>query len=100
MSIAIWISATSVLLTFFFGLATFLFNLKNNRRTDTNSLRDEIRDETRTSVMLEMINSTTQEIKAKIESINDRLIKVEESDKSAHKRIDELSNRLDGLEGK
>lgn len=101
MNIAVGVSIVSVCVVFIFSLATFIFNLKNSKRSDTNSLKEEIRNETKTNVMLNMINSTTQEIKTKMETMreeiksqNERLIIVEQRTKSAHKRLDELVERL------
>lgn len=95
MTIAIWISVVSLMVTLFFSLATFLFNLRNNKRTDANDIKDDVKEETRNGVLLEMINNTTKKIDIKVENINDRLVRVEESCKQAHHRINTLEERID-----
>lgn len=102
MTISVWISILALTCSFFFGLMTLLFNIKNNKRTDTRDLAETIKDSARINVMLEMISSTTQEIKSEIvnmrkdiQSHESKLVKLEESCKSAHHRLDEIVKRLD-----
>lgn len=94
--IALLISIISVSFSIFFGL-------KNNRRTDTKDIEERVKENTRINVKLDNIGQTTQEIKTEVSSMredikshNDRLIKLEESCKQAHHRIDGLENRING----
>lgn len=94
--IALLISIISVSFSIFFGL-------KNNRRTDTKDIEERVKENTRINVKLDNIGQTTQEIKTEVSSMredikshNDRLIKLEESCKQAHHRIDGLENRNNG----
>lgn len=94
--IALLISIISVSFSIFFGL-------KNNRRTDTKDIEERVKENTRINVKLDNIGQTTQEIKTEVSSMredikshNDRLIKLEESCKQAHHRIDGLESRING----
>lgn len=79
--------------------------LKGNKRTDTKDIEERARENAKINFKLDEISGTTREIKADISSVrddiklhNDRLIKVEESSKQAHKRIDTLEQRIDRKE--
>ena len=92
--VALLISVISVCFSVYFGL-------KNSKHTDSKDIEERVADSTRINVKLDNINQTTVEIKQEIASMrddikshNDRLIKVEESIKSAHHRLDTLENRL------
>ena len=94
--VALLISVVSVAFSIFFGI-------KNSKRTDSKDIEERVRDNTRINVKLDNITQATQEIKAEISSMredikshNDRLIKVEESVKSAHHRINTLEERMNG----
>lgn len=93
--IAVLISIVSVAFSVFFGL-------KNNKRSDTKDIEERVRNDTRINLKLDNISQTTQEVRNEVTSMreeiklhNDRLIKVEESAKQAHKRLDTIENRLD-----
>ena len=94
--IALLISIVSVAFSIFFGI-------KNSKRTDTKDIEERVKENTRINVKLDNITQATQEIKSEISSMredikshNDRLIKLEESVKSAHHRIDGVVERLNG----
>ena len=94
--VALLVSIVSVVFSGFFGI-------KNSKRTDSKDIEGRGRDNTRINVKLDNITQTTQEIKSEIYSMredikshNDRLIKVEESVKSAHHRINTLEERMNG----
>lgn len=96
--IALLISIVSVCFSVFFGL-------KNNKRSDTKDVEERVKDNTRINMKLDNIASNTTEIKnevsemrKEINSHGDRIIKVEESVKSAHHRLDGLEKRLNGEE--
>ena len=90
------ISLISVAFAIFFGL-------KNSKRTDVKDIEERVKENTKINIKLDNIGQTTQDIKSEISSMrddikshNDRIIKLEESCKSAHHRIDGLAKRIDG----
>lgn len=94
--IALLISVVSVAFSIFFGL-------KNNKRTDTKDIEERVKENTRINIKLDNIGQTTQDIKAEVSSMrndikshNERLIKLEESCKSAHHRLDGIEHRFVG----
>ena len=94
--ISLIISLISVAFAIFFGL-------KNSKRTDVKDIEERVKENTKINVKLDNIGQTTQDIKTEISSMrddikshNDRIIKLEESCKSAHHRIDGLAKRIDG----
>lgn len=101
MPVAIIISIISVTFSIFFGIVSLVLNLKNNRRTDNSDLEDRVRENTRINMKLDTISSNTKEIKDEVvemrkelNSHDNRIIKVEESVKSLHHRVDEMATRL------
>lgn len=101
MPVAIIISIISVTFSIFFGIVSLVLNLKNNRRTDNSDLEDRARENTRINMKLDTISSNTKEIKDEVvemrkelNSHDNRIIKVEESVKSLHHRVDEMEARL------
>lgn len=96
--IALLISIVSVCFSVFFGL-------KNNKRSDTKDIEERVKENTRINMKLDNIASNTAEIKNEVSEMRkeinvhgDRIIKVEESVKSAHHRLDGLEKRLNGEE--
>lgn len=94
--IALLISIVSVCFSVYFGL-------KNNKRTDTKDIEERVKENTRINTKLDNIGQDTREIKSEISSMredikshNDKIIKLEESAKQAHHRIDEIISRLNG----
>lgn len=92
------VSAASVCFAVFFGL-------KNNKRTDTKDIEERVKENTRINIKLDTIMESTKEIKVEVSNIkndlqlhNDRIIKVEESAKQGHKRLDTLEGRIADLE--
>ena len=101
LSIALIISIISVAFSVFFGFISFAFNFKNNKRTDTKDFEERVKENTRINMKLDTITSNTTEIKnevsemrKEINSHDTRIIKVEESVKSAHHRLNTLEERL------
>ena len=95
-TIAIVISFVSLCFAVWMGL-------KGDKRTDTKDIEERARENAKINFKLDEISGTTREIKQDISSVrdeikshNDRLIKVEESAKQAHKRIDLLDKTLIG----
>jgi septal ring factor EnvC (AmiA/AmiB activator) len=87
------------------GIAiTLIFSILSQNRASRNSVKDEIekakaeaKKQARVESKLDEISSDTKDIKSDlrnvksdISSINERLIIVEQSTKSAHKRIDNI----------
>lgn len=96
--LALVVSIVSVAFSIFFGL-------KNNKRTDTKDIEERVKENTRINVKLDDIASNIREVKAEIGTLkddiknhNDRIIKVEESAKQGHKRLDTLESRFNLLE--
>lgn len=94
-STAIVISVLSLSFSVYMGI-------KSNKRTDTKDLAERVANNTTINVKLDAINSSTQDIKEQMSSLvkkveihGERLVKVEESSKSAHRRLDELMRRID-----
>ncbi len=105
MPIAVIISIVSVAFSVFFGFFSLGFGLKNSKHTDTKDLEERIKENTRINMKLDAISTNTTEIKnevsemrKEINSHDTRIIKVEESVKSAHHRLDGIEDRLN--EGK
>lgn len=101
MPVAIIISIISVTFSIFFGIVSLVLNIKNNRRTDNSDLEDRVRENTRINMKLDAISSNTKDIKDEVvemrkelNSHDNRIIKVEESVKSLHHRIDGMETRL------
>lgn len=96
--VALLLSVVSVSFSIFFGL-------KNNKRSDTKDIEDRVRENTKINMKLDNIASNTSDIKSEVSEIKKemsgheaRIIKVEDSAKSAHHRIDEIVERLNGKE--
>lgn len=94
--IALLISIVSVCFSVYFGL-------KNSKRTDTKDIEERVKENTRINTKLDNIIQDTRDIKAEvsemrknISSHDNKIIKLEESVKSAHHRLDELTRRVDG----
>ena len=82
--IAYLISIVSLAFSVFFGL-------KSSKHTDTKDIEERVKDNTRINMKLDAIAGTTQEIKSEISTMreeinkhNDKIIKLEQSLKSAH----------------
>lgn len=93
-STAIVISVLSLSFSVYMGL-------KGNKRTDSKDLEERVKSDTRINMKLDNISTTMAELKTEITSIrdvvtnhNERLIKVEQSVKSAHHRLDFLEEKL------
>ena len=103
MPVAIIISIISVAFSVFFGFFSLWFGLKNSKHTDTKDIEERVKENTRINMKLDAISSNTTEIKnevsemrKEINSHDTRIIKVEESVKSAHYRLNTIEERLNG----
>ena len=101
MPTAVIISIISVAFSIFFGIVSLVLNIKNDRRTDNSDIEDRVRENTRINMKLDAISNNTKEIKDEVvemrkelNSHDNRIIKVEESVKSLHHRVDEMATRL------
>lgn len=89
--ITILISVVSVAFAIFFGL-------KSNRRNDIKDIEEKAARDAVINTKLDIITSDVKYIKddmsmvsKKVDEIDKRVVKVEESTKSAHHRIDDLT---------
>lgn len=112
MTISNILSLAAVLISVLFGSATFYFNSKNSKHTDdkdekerTKEKIEEIKERTKENAIinakLDTISSSNMQIKEQISSLvekvdahGDRLIKVEESLKSAWHEIKEIKEEI------
>lgn len=93
-SLAVFISALSL-------CSSVFFNLKNTKRSDTKDIEERIKSDTRINMKLDNISVTMSELKEEVTSLrdiitahNERIIKLEQSTKSAHHRLDFLENKI------
>ena len=82
------------------GFSVFM-GLKNNKRTDAKDIEERVKENTRINMKLDAISNNTTEIKneisemrKEINSHDSRIVKVEESVKSFHHRLDGIEERL------
>ena len=82
------------------GFSVFM-GLKNNKRTDTKDIEERVKENTRINMKLDAISNNTTDIKnevsemrKEINSHDSRIVKVEESVKSFHHRLDGIEERL------
>lgn len=106
MSIASVISIIAVCVSLASVIIALVFNLKSSKKTDTREIEERVKENTRINMKLDNISSDIKDVKADINSMrdemkthNDRIIKVEESAKQAHHRLDTIEKRLNSMEG-
>ena len=106
MSIASVISIIAVCVSLSSVIIALVFNLKSSKKTDTREIEERVKENTRINMKLDNISSDIKDVKADINSMrdemkthNDRIIKVEESAKQAHHRLDTIEKRLNSMEG-
>ena len=82
------------------GFSVFM-GLKSNKRTDTKDIEERVKENTRINMKLDAISNNTIDIKnevsemrKEINSHDSRIVKVEESVKSFHHRLDGIEERL------
>lgn len=88
------------------SLALSAFNVfKGNKRTDISDVEKRVEENTKINIKLDDIGQTTKEIRTELASMredikshNDRIIKVEESCKQAHHRLDTIEKRLNSCD--
>lgn len=112
MNTSIIISVVGVIISAVSVCAVIYFNSKNSKRTDTKDTAEqtrekieEIKERTKENTIinakLDTISTSNQEIKEQLSSLvkkidlhENRIVKVEESLKSAWRRIDEINEKL------
>lgn len=112
MNTSVIISVIGVTISAISVFAVIYFNLKSRKRTDTKDTAEqtrekieEIKERTKENTIinakLDTISTSNQEIKEQLSSLvkkidlhENRIVKVEESLKSAWKRIDEIHEKL------
>ena len=106
MSIASVISIIAVCVSLASVIIALVFNLKSSKKTDTREIEERVKENTRINMKLDNISPDIKDVKADINSMrdemkthNDRIIKVEESAKQAHHRLDAIEKRLNSMEG-
>lgn len=94
------ISALSALVAIFYAV-------KNGKRSNEDEIAEKIARETRIDMKLDEISNNVKEVKETVKSIqNDvkdhegRIVKLEASYKSEHKRLDEIFKLVELKEGK
>lgn len=82
------------------GFSVFM-GLKSNKRTDAKDIEERVKENTRINMKLDAISNNTTDIKnevsemrKEINSHDSRIVKVEESVKSFHHRLDGIEERL------
>ena len=82
------------------GFSVFM-GLKSNKRTDPKDIEERVKENTRINMKLDAISNNTTDIKnevsemrKEINSHDSRIVKVEESVKSFHHRLDGIEERL------
>lgn len=100
MNVTFEISTAIIISVLSLGFSIFM-GLKSNKRTDTKDIEERVKENTRINMKLDAISSNTTDIKneisemrREINSHDGRIVKVEESVKSAHHRLDGLEERM------
>lgn len=93
-SLAVFVSILSLCASIFFGF-------KNNKRSDTKDIEERVKSDTRINMKLDNISATMSELKDEVTSLrdiitahNERIIKLEQSVKSAHHRLDFMEDKM------
>lgn len=101
MTLPIVISIIGVCISAISVCTVIYFNSKNSKHTDVKDIERQVAERTEMNMKLDEINRNTTDIKYDVSAVKkdvqshgDRLIKVEESVKSAHHRLDTIENRI------
>lgn len=94
------ISTAIIISVLSLGFSVFI-GLKNNKRTDAKDIEERVKENTRINMKLDAISNNTTDIKnevsemrKEINSHDSRIVKVEESVKSFHHRLDGIEERM------
>ena len=101
-----WIVFFVGIAMFVFAVVTLVINVKGSKRTSIHEIEERVKDSTKINTKLDDMLGISREIKDDVNSVkkemqshNDRIIKVEESLKSVHKRVDGIEIRLNKQDG-
>lgn len=104
--VSVLISVVTVLVSIVSVTFAIHHGLKKNKKEDMKDIEERVKGDTRINMKLDEIVSDVKDVKIDLSSLrdeiklhNDRLIKVEESTKSAHHRLNMLEKRLNEKEG-
>ncbi len=91
----------TIICTIATSLIAFLSYRNNNKSRNNQEVTERVKRDTEISTKLDMMITSTSEVKAEIKSLNnkfdemsERIAKCEESTKQAHDRIDKIEFRL------
>lgn len=92
----------ALLVSFLSAAFSIYFGLKNSKHTDVEDIERRAAESAKTNAKLDSISSTVNDIKYDIsatrkdvQTLSEKLVTVDASCKSAHKRIDRLERALD-----
>lgn len=104
MGIATIVSIIGLCISLMSVLVAICFNLRNCKKTDTREFEERVKENTRIIMKLDAISYDVKDVKADIVSMrdemkthNDRIIKVEESTKQAHHRLNAIEQRINTI---
>jgi len=101
------ISLAAVIVSIVSVVCSIVFSSKSNKRTDTKEIEERVKENTRINFKLDNIADSIKDVRkdlsdvrTEIQQHNDKIIKLEESTKSAHHRIDEFVEKCRVCGGK
>lgn len=101
------ISFAAVVVSIVSVICSIIFGSKNNKRTDTKEIEERVKENTRINFKLDNIADSIKDVrkdlsdvKGEIQQHNDKIIKLEESVRSAHRRLDEFVEKCRACGGK
>lgn len=101
------ISFVAVIVSIISVVCAIIFSAKNSRRTDTKDIEERVRENTRINMKLDDIAGSIRDVKndlvdvkKEMQSHNNKILKLEESVKSAHHRLDEMVKKCIACGGK
>lgn len=96
----------ALVVSFLSAAFSIYFGLKNTKHTDVEDIERRAADSAKTNAKLDSISSTVNDIKYDIsatrkdvQNLNERVVSVDASCKSAHKRIDRIERVLEVKRG-
>lgn len=96
MSAPVIISLVGVCISAISVVVVLVFNLKGSKRTDTKDIAREAEERAETKILLRQIGADVSDVKSNmstmrtdIKDLSERVVIVEQTAKSAHKRIDD-----------
>lgn len=105
MSVPVYISIISVIISVFSFISATYFSKKNSNKADAQEIENRVAENTKMNMKLDEINRNTTDIKYDISAIkkdvqkhSEKIVELESSTKQAHHRIDELSGRMNTWE--